>query len=184
MKYLNLRKNILSILFQEAQEFAEENGLLFKETSAKTAMNVHEIFMEIGKLGVVTNVGFKEKGNTHADWGLQSLVVTNVGFKEKGHVSSLWWGPSVFFYYYFGIKPKTNFNDLKKSKSKKLGQFGLATSNFLFIYFLWGHDFFVEISILGGTVSSWLTQLTLKSDYDGNHQIVHCLSCNSSLLLN
>lgn len=34
--------------FEEAQAYAEENGLLFMETSAKTAMNVNEIFLAIG----------------------------------------------------------------------------------------------------------------------------------------
>lgn len=33
---------------QEAQAYAEDNGLLFMETSAKTAMNVNEIFLAIG----------------------------------------------------------------------------------------------------------------------------------------
>ena len=37
-----------SICLQEAKAYAEENGLLFMETSAKTAMNVNEIFMAIG----------------------------------------------------------------------------------------------------------------------------------------
>ncbi|XP_077594422.1 ras-related protein Rab-5C-like [Stigmatopora nigra] len=32
---------------QEAQEYAEEHGLLFMETSAKTAVNVNDIFMAI-----------------------------------------------------------------------------------------------------------------------------------------
>ena len=34
--------------FQEAQSYADDNSLLFMETSAKTAMNVNEIFMAIG----------------------------------------------------------------------------------------------------------------------------------------
>jgi len=33
---------------QEAQAYADDNGLLFMETSAKTASNVNEIFMAIG----------------------------------------------------------------------------------------------------------------------------------------
>ena len=40
---------ICSVL-QDAQSYADDNSLLFMETSAKTSMNVNEIFMAIGTL--------------------------------------------------------------------------------------------------------------------------------------
>lgn len=41
--------NSMSFCSQDAQSYADDNSLLFMETSAKTSMNVNEIFMAIGK---------------------------------------------------------------------------------------------------------------------------------------
>lgn len=35
--------------YEDSKKYAEENGLLFMETSAKTSVNVNEIFLAIGK---------------------------------------------------------------------------------------------------------------------------------------
>lgn len=40
--------NKRSVEYEEAQQYAEENALLFMETSAKSAMNVNDIFLAIG----------------------------------------------------------------------------------------------------------------------------------------
>lgn len=41
---------------QEAAAYAEENGLLFMETSAKTAMHVNDIFLAIGEYSCFTMI--------------------------------------------------------------------------------------------------------------------------------
>jgi hypothetical protein len=43
-------------LMQEAKTYAQENGLFFMETSAKSAINVNDIFYEIGELSTVQAV--------------------------------------------------------------------------------------------------------------------------------
>ncbi|XP_030332885.1 ras-related protein Rab-5A isoform X5 [Strigops habroptila] len=50
--------NKRAVDFQEAQAYADDNSLLFMETSAKTSMNVNEIFMAIALISKL-NV-FKE----------------------------------------------------------------------------------------------------------------------------
>lgn len=44
--------------YEEAQAYAEDNGLLFLETSAKSSMNVNEIFLAIG---LFLNLFFEKK---------------------------------------------------------------------------------------------------------------------------
>lgn len=44
------RVTVVSEILQEARAYAEENGCLYMETSAKTAQNVNELFLAIGIL--------------------------------------------------------------------------------------------------------------------------------------
>jgi len=43
---------------KDAQTYAEDTGLLFMETSAKTAMNVNELFLAIGESAFI-HIGIK-----------------------------------------------------------------------------------------------------------------------------
>lgn len=45
--------NKRSVTYEEASSYAEENALLFMETSAKSGMNVNDIFLAIGNLVVL-----------------------------------------------------------------------------------------------------------------------------------
>ena len=40
---------MILFVLQEAKEMADENGLLFTETSAKTGLSIEEMFINIGK---------------------------------------------------------------------------------------------------------------------------------------
>lgn len=42
-------EDLFNIFLQEAELLAEENGMFFIETSAKTALNINELFYEIGQ---------------------------------------------------------------------------------------------------------------------------------------
>ena len=57
--------------YEEAKQYADENGLLFMETSAKTAVNVNEIFLAIGEM--------KRK---YQNWSNRLLIVF-LSFSEK-----------------------------------------------------------------------------------------------------
>lgn len=52
--------NKRSVEYDEAQGYAHENGLLFMETSAKTAVNVNEIFLAIGQYLINKMISLKE----------------------------------------------------------------------------------------------------------------------------
>jgi len=66
--------------YDEAQSYAEENGLLFMETSAKTAYNVNEIFLAIAKKLPKTEQGSGSRsGNTIQAGGAESPSSNGAG---------------------------------------------------------------------------------------------------------
>jgi Ras-related protein Rab-5C len=71
----------------DAQTYAEENGLIFMETSAKTAMNVNDIFMAIAKKlpknQDSSNNGSGGRGRTNNDGG-QSITVDRPANQRAG----------------------------------------------------------------------------------------------------
>jgi GTPase SAR1 family protein len=60
----------------DAQTYADENGLIFMETSAKTAMNVNDIFMAIAKKLPKTQDTSNLSGGRGRGTGGQSITVT------------------------------------------------------------------------------------------------------------
>lgn len=46
---------------QEAQQFADEEGLLFFETSAKSAQNVTELFTAIGSSSLISRPSSEDR---------------------------------------------------------------------------------------------------------------------------
>lgn len=57
-------------MVKEAQTYAEDTGLLFMETSAKTAMNVNELFLAIGECYCVL---YKNNFFHRRDWDNRAL---------------------------------------------------------------------------------------------------------------
>jgi GTPase SAR1 family protein len=60
----------------DAQTYAEENGLIFMETSAKTALNVNDIFMAIAKKLPKTQDTSNANGGRGRGTDGQSITVT------------------------------------------------------------------------------------------------------------
>lgn len=60
---------------EDGQLYSEENGLIFLETSAKTASNVNELFVEIGLLLILVSYSRSKetsKGSTTENSGFSN----------------------------------------------------------------------------------------------------------------
>ena len=64
--------------YEEAQAYAEDNGLLFMETSAKSSMNVNDIFLAIAK-----KLPRNESGGGPAGRGHGGINVTEEAPQQK-----------------------------------------------------------------------------------------------------
>ncbi|KAM4657949.1 ras-related protein Rab-5A isoform 2-T3 [Amazona ochrocephala] len=67
--------NKRAVDFQEAQAYADDNSLLFMETSAKTSMNVNEIFMAIALISKL-NVSKEHLSSTFQDSKAEVVYVS------------------------------------------------------------------------------------------------------------
>lgn len=104
---------------KEAQTYAEDTGLLFMETSAKTAMNVNELFLAIGEWPFVFTFQLKNQFYFRREWQfdqrsqfpqLQRWCVGLRLFVSEQHMSkpftqTCWWevshGPMNKLFYFW-----------------------------------------------------------------------------------
>lgn len=68
--------------YDEAQTYADENGLLFMETSAKTAMNVNDIFLAIGELRIPLFLSCEDVIICYAIIGNINIIAKNLSCKK------------------------------------------------------------------------------------------------------
>lgn len=62
---------------KDAKTYAEDTGLLFMETSAKTAINVNELFLAIGEtdaLGLYSSQNSRWTGDNLASQSIKSFL--------------------------------------------------------------------------------------------------------------
>jgi Ras-related protein Rab-2A len=78
-----------AVTFDEGRKFAEENGLIFMETSAKTAENVDEAFLETAReIYHKVQEGTANMEPTRAPTGGKSVVAQQKTVKADGSVAS------------------------------------------------------------------------------------------------